>query len=181
MPEPERKPPLPPARSGGRSDAGGSFCASSNSDEIVLIVVAVDVVVVIFDVVVDNMIIAVAAAEADELFFNFSTSWRTCICSMQLTALSSEYPFTLKTLGILSRPVGSGLCSHATKRSAAFLARASAPFFCFPEDIKIEMYGQYLEEDRYLRAMQSSRKRNNRQRATLSDLAPRALRNRMRG
>ena len=111
---------------------------SSDSDEIVLIVVAVDVVVVIFVVVVDNMIIAVAAAEADELPFNFSTSRRTCICSVRLTASSSEYPFTLKTLGILSRPVGSGLYSHATKRSAAFLARASAQFFGFPEDIKIE-------------------------------------------
>ena len=111
---------------------------SSDSDEIVLIVVAVDVVVVIVVVVVDNMIIAVAAAEADELPFNFLTSRRTCICSVRLTASSSEYPFTLKTLGILSRPVGSGLRSHATKRSAAVLARASAPFFRFPEDIKIE-------------------------------------------
>ena len=61
-------------------------------------------------------------------------SWSSAIAS----APSSEYPFTLKTLGILSRPVGSGLRSHATKRSAAFLARASAPFFRFPEDIKIE-------------------------------------------
>jgi len=98
----------------------------------------VDVVVVIVVVVVENMIIAVAAAEADELPFNFSTSLRTCICSVRLTASSSEYPFTLKTLGILSRPVGSGLHSHATKRSAAVLARASAPFFRFPEDIEIE-------------------------------------------
>jgi hypothetical protein len=56
-------------------------------------------------------------------------------------ASSSEYPFTLsKTLGIFSRPVGSGLRSHAKKgkRSAAFLARASAPFFRFPKDIEIE-------------------------------------------
>jgi hypothetical protein len=75
---------------------------SSDSDEIVLIVDAVDVVVVIFAVFVDNMIIAVAAAEADELPFNFSTSRRTCICSVRLTASSSEYPFTLITLGILS-------------------------------------------------------------------------------
>jgi len=109
------------------------------NDKIVLIVVAVDVAVVIVVVVVDNMIIVVAAAEAeDELPFNFSTSRRTCICSVRLTASSSEYPFTLKTLGILSRLVGSGLRSHATKRSAAILARASAPFFHFPEDIKIE-------------------------------------------
>jgi hypothetical protein len=74
---------------------------SSDSDEIVLIVVAVDVVVVIVVVVVENMIIAVAVAKADELPFNFSTSLRTCICSVRLTASSSEYPFTLKTLGIL--------------------------------------------------------------------------------
>ena len=75
---------------------------SSDSDEIVLIVVAVVVVVVIVVVILDNMSIAVAVAEADESPFNFLTSWRTCICSVQLTALSSEFPFTLKTLGILS-------------------------------------------------------------------------------
>ncbi len=96
------------------------------------------VVVVIVVIVMDNMIIAIAATEADELPFNFSTSRRTCICSVQLTASSSEYPFTLKTLGILSQPVGSGLRSHTTKRSTAFLAQASAPFFRFPEDIEIE-------------------------------------------
>jgi hypothetical protein len=49
-------------------------------------------------VVVDNMIIAAAAAEADELSFIFSTSLRICICSVQLMASSSEYPFTLITL-----------------------------------------------------------------------------------
>ena len=101
MPEPARKPPLPSARSGGRSDALVARFARF-LDEIVLIVVAVDVVVVIFVVFVDNMIIAVAAAEANELPFNFSTSRRTCICSVRLTASSSEYPFTLITLGILS-------------------------------------------------------------------------------
>jgi len=65
VPEPARKPPLPSARSGGQSDAGGSFSvfSSSASDEIILIVVAVVVVVV------DNMIIAAAAAEADEIAF----------------------------------------------------------------------------------------------------------------
>ena len=77
---------------------------SSDSDEIVLIVVAVVVVVVVVIVVLvmDNMIIAVAAAQADELPFNFLTSQRTCICSMRFTVSSSEYPFTLKTLEILS-------------------------------------------------------------------------------
>jgi hypothetical protein len=110
---------------------------SRASDEIVLIVVTMVVVIVII-VIVDNMIIAAAAAEADGLPFNFSTSRRTYICSVRLTAMSSVYPFTLKTLGVLSRPVGSGLRSHAKKRSAAFLARASAPFFRFPEDIEIE-------------------------------------------
>ena len=39
-------------------------------------------------------------------------------------------------LGIFSRPVGSGFCWHATKRAAAFLARALAQFFL--EDIKNE-------------------------------------------
>ncbi len=73
-----------------------------NSDEIVLIIVAVVAVVVIVIIIMGNMISAVAAAEADELPFNFLTSWCTCNCSVQLTALSSEYPFTLKTLGILS-------------------------------------------------------------------------------
>ena len=87
---------------------------SSASDKIVLIVVSVVIVVVIV-VVVDNMIIAAAAA---------LTSQRTCICSVQLTASSSEYSFTLKTLGILGLPVGSGLRSHAKKRSVAFLARS---------------------------------------------------------
>jgi hypothetical protein len=78
---------------------------SSDSGEIVLIVVAVIVIVVILIVVVDNMIILVAAAGVDELPFNFLTSRRICICSVWLTASSSEYPFTLKTLGILSQPV----------------------------------------------------------------------------
>ena len=84
--------------------------------------------------VIDNVTIAPAAestadAEVETLPFNFLTSQRTCICRMRLTTSSPEYPLNLITSGILSLPVGSGFPSHTTNSWAAFLARASAPFF----------------------------------------------------
>ncbi len=85
-------------------------------------------------VVENNATITLAAestfnAEVETLPFNFSTSQRTCICRVQLTASSWEYPLNFITLGILSLPVRSGYPLHATNSWAAFLARSSAPFF----------------------------------------------------
>ena len=70
-----------------------------------------------------------ADAEVEALPFNFSTSRCTCICMVQLTTSSLEYPLNLITSGILSLPVGLGFPLHTTNSWAAFLVRASAPFF----------------------------------------------------
>ena len=89
---------------------------------------------VLVTVVEVNVITAFAAkstagAEVEALPLNFSTSHRTCICSVRLAASSWEYPLNLIISGILSLPVGLGFPLHATNSWAAFLARASAPLF----------------------------------------------------
>jgi len=54
--------------------------------------------------VVDNVTIVPAAestadAEVETVPFNFSTSRRTCICRVQLTTSSPEYPLNLQSPG----------------------------------------------------------------------------------
>ena len=110
-----------------------------------------------------------AGAEVEALPFKFSTSWRTCICSMQFTASFLEDPFILMTFGILSLPARSGLDSHAKNRLAAPLTQASAQFFLKDIDIKKSVLC------RDLWAMLSRRKSNNHSKTALSDLAPKAL------
>ena len=90
------------------------------------------VVIVVIIVVVDNMIIAIAAAEADELPFNFLTSRCTCICSVRLTASSSEYSFTLKTLGILSGLVDWGYAFTCHKKDHGLLGASISSILLLP-------------------------------------------------